>query len=283
MSNISQLKRRIKSIASTSQLTKAMQTVAAMRFKKNLAKEKLISKYSLSLENFTDEFSKFNLKDFNSPFIQRTGNKKLIVILGPTRGFCGGLHRSIANFSYRSLKEQNVDFLNPDQVNFITLNKPAFTQISRNGGMLLASFTDLPKNPDEYSLLAVSEYIYKVFLEDSSIGEVHFVYASDNSLEPIKYEQILPFKFKNTKNLSTTFELDSSVEDLFSELIHQYLQAKIQSCLMQTFVAEEKARMVAMNQATDNATKLKSALNLVYFKQRQAKITQEMSEIASNV
>lgn len=283
MSNISQLKRRIKSITNTSQLTKAMQTVAAMRFKKNLAKEKIAQEYTKSLEVFEQELVNFNLKTLNSPFINRTGDKKLIVILGPTRGFCGGLHRSISNFAYRFLKDQDVDFLNPEKVNFITVNKPAFTQISRNGGMLLASFTELSKNPDEYDLLAISEYIFKTFLADEKIGEVYFVYATNILENPIAVDKILPFSFQESKSISTTSELDSTLEKLFLELVHQFLQAKIQSCLMHTFTAEEKARMVSMNQATDNALKLKSNLNLIYFKERQAKITQEMSEIASNV
>lgn len=287
MPSLKQLKTRIQSIKSTAQLTKAMQAVAAMRFKKNMAKVSSAKEFSEDLNKFKEQILTYlNPK---SPFV--TGNpdgRVLSLIVSPTRGFCGGLHRSLSIASHKFLKGLNIDPVDPKQATFITINKPGVKQISRLGGSVLASFNELPKNPDQYDILSVSELIYSAFSQNADFKEVYLTFASlpkgeivTTKILPLNQEKSNFDEKEDPNDLGRV--IDSPLDSLAKEFIHQYLQATINSALLQTYACEEKARMVAMHQATDNAQKINQSLQLSYFRQRQAKITQEMNEIAGGV
>ena len=288
MSSLQQLKSRIRSVKSTSQLTKAMQTVAAMRFRKNIVKADkskqfmdLVEQTLVNLIGVVDYAERAKL------ILPRYSKTNLFLIISPTRGFCGGLHRLVTLETYKTIEDLGLNTSDNSEVKFVTVGRPAHKQVSRLGGELLAAFDELPKNPDQYDVLAVSELLYDLYQADSSIGKVYMSYVAYPSSKIVTIP-ILPFDLNRLSTTSKTtsldlFTIDSTSEKLIDELIHEYLQAEIFGAIWQTFASEEKNRMVAMNQASDNAKTLMQGLQLAYFRTRQAKITQEMAEISSNV
>lgn len=281
MPSIQQLKQRIKSVQSTSQLTKAMQAVAALRFRRYQNLSKSAQSYfsqvkdlnSLALASFS------NLKD-NKFFGKPKNGKTLMVIVSPTRGFCGGLHRLVTLKAYKYLEDLGLKTTDSDQVNFITINKPGYKQASRLGGEILAAFNELSKAPDSLEMLAVSETIFRFFKDPKeNFSTVYLSFVDESG--SVQIQQLLPFSGVQESNVPTVIDMD---EDKFlEELVHQYLHAQLFAALTSTQLSEERSRMVAMNQATDNAKKLTATLQLTYFRARQTKITQEMNEISSNL
>ena len=265
-----------------------MQTVAAMRFRKNIIKAEnskqfvsLVEQTLINLIGAVDYIDRAVLTQ------SRVGKANLFLIISPTRGFCGGLHRLVTLQTYQFIQDLGLDSSNNSEVKFITVGRPALKQVSRLGGQLVAGFNELPKNPDQYDILAISELLYKTYEEDKSIGKVYVSFINYPNGKVIT-QSILPFDLSQFEKLPKTqnvdlFTIDSTPEELIDELVHEYLQAEIFGAIWQTFASEEKSRMIAMNQASDNAKTLMKKLQLSYFRTRQAKITQEMAEISSNV
>ena len=290
MASLQQLKTRIKSVKSTNQLTKAMQTVASMRFRKN-------SKKAVQAYNFADKVTQnINLlfqdsdADTNNVLVKerQSASKILFVVISPSRGFCGGLHRMVSLKSYQYLTNLGMDTENENQVEFIAIGKPALKQATRLGGRLIAGFENLNKDPDQYDILAISELVYKLYTQDESISKVMVAYL-EYPAGTFKVQTLLPVDLStlkintNDQADNSNMEIDTDSEKLLEELAHQYLQSQVFGAIWQTFASEEKARMVAMNQASDNAKELLKKLQLNYFRSRQAKITQDMSEIIAGM
>jgi F-type H+-transporting ATPase subunit gamma len=286
MSSIRNTKNRIKSVQTTAKITKAMKAIAAMRLKRYSAKAKHVEEYAKTLQNSLNEV----LQTISSNNKTLTGNpsgKILLVIVGPSRGFCGGLHRTAVSQTIKFFQAQNVDITDPAKVEIITINRPANRVLSKTGGKVLASFDGPYKQIDTYKILPISELIHQLWLT-ANYKAVYLSFAKANSAlkANIIVDQFLPFgdvsnngTAMDASTKKTPVNVDTDSEHLVAEIVPQLIHAEIYLGLLLTQTAEEGARMLAMNQATDNAKELEKKLQIVYFRQRQAKITQEIAEI----
>ena len=288
MPSIRQLQTRIKSVQTTAKITGAMQAVAAMRLKKYTAQSNSAHKYGQELREILKKVVS-SLSDFdNSPLLKsRNKGKSLVIIVGPSRGFCGGLHRSVVLNAYQGLKDRGIDPTDPNQVEFITLNKPAYRMMTKLGGKILAFFNGPFKDLNPYKILPVSELIFRLWAqEDSRFADIFIAFAEPTSSLKAKLhlQKILPLTQNDLGEEVLDIQgehtfLENDIEKFLDEFLPQWLEMNIHQALLETMAAEEGARMMAMNQASDNAKRLTDKLKLVYFRQRQAKITQEISEI----
>jgi len=288
MPSIRQLSQRIKSVKTTAKITGAMQAVAAMRLRKYTAQSQMIHKYGQHLENILKKVI-LSLPDLESNFLLKTRKEglTLAVIVAPSRGFCGGLHRSVVLSAYQNLIDKGLDPSNPDQVEFLTLHKPSQRLVTKLGGKVLAFFNGPFKDLNHYRVLPISELVFRLWADENSrFKEIFVTYAEPtSSLKALLHsKKILPLtsdeiniNTEDSINVETNIEVD--IDQLLAEVMPQWLEMNIQKSLLETMAAEEGARMMAMNQASDNAKRLADKLKLVYYRQRQAKITQEISEI----
>ncbi len=284
MPSLRQLNMRIKSVQTTTKLTKAMQAVAAMRLRKLTKQAAITNAYKGTLQNIYDSLSASpSLKQSTSPyFTSNLDAPILFVVVSPTRGFCGGLHRTVVTQTYQQIRQLGLDPLIDNQVKFVTVGRPAQKMVSKLGGNIIASFNKNYKEISAYTLLPIAELVNQVWIQEN-IKEIVVVYAeSSTSLHStIVFNSILPFVV--TENLATqekyVMNLPIDVNPLIDDFAPQWIQMQIHNAVVQTRTSEEGARMVAMNQATDNAKRLSDKLKLSYFRLRQAKITQEISEI----
>ena len=302
MPSLQQLKSRIRSIQDTGQLTKAMQTVAAVRYKKNLIKATSANKYLNSLDQIHEIFLSNLVEKINSKFYSQGPDSKSIqdgdtisIIIGTTKGFCGGLNRSIFLKTVGNSAKCGVDIFQHPKNQVITVNKTAYKQAVSFGVNLQAAFMDLPKNPLLFDFLPLTSLVYDQFL-NTNVKKVFISYL-DMISGQVCTKQLLPFSIpksinpenseqtSNSKNKTnnSSFEIDSNYSKLFDEINHQKLDASIYSFYCQTMAGEEKARMLSMNQASDNAKGILKSVKLSYFRQRQGKITQEMNEIGGGL
>ncbi len=294
MPSIRQLSQRIKSVKTTAKITGAMQAVAAMRLKKYTHQSNTLGQYGHELKSVLSRILA-SLSSFDqSPLLRpRKTGKTLVIIVAPSRGFCGGLHRSVVVHAHQQIKALSLDPANGDQVEYITLHKPAYRMMTRLGGLILAYFNGPFKDLNPYKVLPVSELVYRLWsAPDSKFKNVFMAYAEPSASLQAKlhFVPILPLDDSentfqsesqtseiNLKAESSLLEVD--VEQILAEFLPQWLEMNIHLALVQTMAAEEGARMMAMSQASDNAGRLADKLKLVYYRQRQAKITQEISEI----
>ena len=289
MPSIRQLSQRIKSVKTTAKITGAMQAVAAMRLRKYTRQSQLVDSYGSELKTVLSRIVSNSLGSDEDPLLlTRDTGKTLVVIVAPSRGFCGGLHRSVVLDAYQKVRELNIDPTDPDHVEFITLHKPAYRLMTKLGGQILAFFNGPFKDLNPYKVLPISELIYRLWADpDSRFKEVYISYAEPTSSlkANLHFKPVLPldqFEISKVPGKETSSEstfLETDVKKILTELLPQWLEMNIHLALVQTMAAEEGARMIAMSQASDNAGRLADKLKLVYYRQRQAKITQEISEI----
>jgi F-type H+-transporting ATPase subunit gamma len=249
-----------------------MQSVASMRLrryqKQNLA---LLHYKQVLTKNLTSILSSEQINP-HSFEVADAKQKTLVILVAPTRGFCGGLHRKIVVDTYQNLAQEI------NQISFIAINKPSKRGISRLGGEILAFYPGPFKELSIHKIMSISELVKQLWLK----GEYNKILIANaeptNSLMgKTCLKQILPFEAQVENSNPISCELDK--ETFISEFLEQWLEMEIHIAMLNTQTAEEGARTVAMSGANTNANKLRQKLKLSYAKQRQAKITQEVSEI----
>lgn len=278
------IRRRIKSITSTAQLTKAMQMVAASKLRKaqeaalvGLPFVRLL--YSIQREATT------HMSDFTHPLLEvREVRKRAVILVGADKGLCGPLNSNLFHLAAQ---------FDPQSTVFITAGKKAAQFVARTHGQLAAEFAygDSPNFPEAR---AIASFARDLFLK-KEVDQVQVVatrFVNTLTQQPISIE-FLPvgeirgieaiLGTKAQANLSpgdTESLFEPSAEFVFGYLLSHYLNIYIYQVLVSAKASEQSARMVSMKNASDNAEKLIKDLTLEYNKLRQGNITKELLEIA---
>ena len=284
MANTRDIRRRIKSIRNTAQITKAMQMVAASKMRKaqqhalaGRPYAELMNKVLVSLQKRTNPRL--------HPLLEiRPLKKELVLIISTDKGLCGGLNTNL-------LREA----VNFDQTKtaFVVSGKKARQFIARTKRELLADF-ELKDSPSFVESKPLSKFCLEKFLrrevDKVSVLFTHFINTiSQRAL----VQTLLPISsFDLPKGASTeesTQDLDPMLgyvfepkaEELLGIVLPYYIQFQVFQMILDARASEHSARMVAMKNATDNAEKFIKDLTLEYNKMRQAGITTELLEIAT--
>lgn len=285
MANTRELRRRIKSVKSTAQITKAMQMVAAAKMRK--AQNQAINgrPYSFNLSSSLKKLLPLVTLE-SHPLLQGSDNKKsTVIVLSTDKGLCGALNTNL----FRALT--NSDLLDSNN-NFITVGKKGRNFIAKMGRNLIADFENLDA-VNFRGAAQLSKMIIDAF-KAKETGNAFIVYphfASSLRQEP-REVKLLPIRLEDiTKYIEeeASKETVSKSEYLFEPdpnilldyiLIH-HIQVKIYQAMLETKASEYSAKMVAMQNATDNALELVDDLNLTYNQTRQSAITRELLEITT--
>lgn len=283
-----ELKRRIASISSTAQITKAMQMVSASKMQKAQDKAKRAIPYSLGIYEIVSKFA--GLKDYKSIYLQQPEKVKnvAIVVIGSNRGFVGGLIANVTSTVFKftkAMKEKN-----PDLAFFgISIHKTGLKILNNAGINSDYHFHEEFEQVTTTDLASIFSLITKNF-GDGKYDEVYLAYSHFVStlvqkpiikkILPISWEGLLEEAGKDGKQHNTNpFLFEPSMEDVLDRLLPEYFQTQIYTAVLEGLASEHSARMISMKNATDNAMGLKSALNIKYNRQRQAGITQELIEV----
>ncbi len=277
------IRRRIKSVKNTAQITKAMQMVAASKMRKaqqaalaGAPYAKLMNAMLVSLRDRVDSA----MHPLLSP---NDSDKELVILLSTDKGLCGGLNTNL-------LREASL--LNPEKTAFVASGRKGVQFLSRMQRNLLADFA-LTDSPSFLQSKAMSKFCMGKFLE-GEVGSVSVLYPSFVSTlvqTPAKVQilPIAPEAVQGDETLLTTQQQDAKSEVLFepdaeqvlNALLPYYVHFQIYQMLLNARASEQSARMVAMKNATDNAKGIVKDLTLEYNKIRQASITSELLEITT--
>jgi F-type H+-transporting ATPase subunit gamma len=294
MANLRDIRRRIKSVKNTRQITRAMQLVSSSKMKR--AQDAAIAgrPYALLLADLLDTVGeKLNLSGvtISHPFFEKREVKtRGILVLSTDKGLCGALNSNL----FRKIAEEV-----KGDAKFIAVGRKATQFVSRSQRDLVADFTISDKA--EFSELRP---MLKLLIDAYKKGEVDTIEVAYprfvnvmvqepmiRSLLPIvdlqEVLESLKERFANLTSLEArgdTREMvfEPSAEAVLDALPELYVKVIIHQMVLESRAAEYSARMVAMKAATDNATTLVDDLTLDYNKARQAAITQEILEIAAS-
>jgi F-type H+-transporting ATPase subunit gamma len=281
------LRRRIRSIKSTAQITKAMQMVAASKMRK--AQEAALAgrPYALQLNRVLAEVTT-RAGDFTHALLEtREVRKRALVLVSTDRGLCGALN---GNLQREALKAEAATTLH------LAVGRKAAQFVARTRRSLVAEFTY--HDPPLFSeARAISKMARKVFLEGQvdAVDVLFTNFVNTLTQRPMRInflpvaefravvagvtDEVRPAEPARTDIADFQFEPDPEV--VLGNLLPHYLNYIIYQVLLEARASEHSARMVAMKSATDNAHQLIKDLTLEYNKMRQAAITKELLEISS--
>lgn len=276
MSNIRLIKRRIRVAKNISQITKAMEMVAASKMKK--AQEKAVSgrPYALKIMELTTDIARKTEMDLGLfPLLKKNApdKKTLVILISTNKGLCGGLNSAL----FRQL----IQWFDNLETDFINFGEKGKGYLVRTGKNLVADFSSL--NFSE-NIGALTEMIVSSYLkgEYSSVWLVFNNFLSVLNREPTR-EKILPIEsfFENEEKKRTEALTEPSLANLLNNLLPHYLEVEIRRAILEAEACEHSARMMAMKLATDNAGQLMEDLTLEYNKARQQMITYELADITT--
>jgi len=279
MASLRELRRQVKSIKSTQQITKAMKLVAAARL--NRAQERILSArpFAFKLEALLQELSylsKAQGAEPSHPFLkERKGSRVDLVVVTADRGLCGGFNANIIRRSLQFLREHPQDdvrvwlvgrkgrdfyhrFYQKIEKEYVNIfQRLSYLQAEVIGADLIQSF-----------LASETRLVVVLYNEFKSRLQQHLV------LRPLL--PVLEIPAVQPRN---DFIYEPSRPSILEELLPRYVKAQIYRILLESQAAELAARMSAMDSATNNARDLIHSLTLTMNKVRQAAITKEISEI----
>jgi F-type H+-transporting ATPase subunit gamma len=277
------LRRRIRSISSTAQITKAMQMVAASKMRKAqlaaLAGRPFIQVlYRIQREATT------RMGDFSHPFLEsREVHQRAVILIGADKGLCGALNTNL----FRLASE-----FDPHSTLFITAGRKAAQFVARTGRQLVADFAyaDTPQYAEARAIAAFARDLFlKRTVDQVQVVATRFVNTLTQQALCVEFLPIGEVKAIKVPGVRSEQELAAdSTESLFepspefvlSYLLSHYLDIFIYQSLLNAKASEQSARMVSMKNATDSAENLIKDLTLEYNKLRQGNITKELLEIA---
>ena len=281
------IRRRIKSIKNTAQITKAMQMVAASKMRRAQDAAMAGRPYAELMNRMLAEVTA-TATDFQHPLLEnRTNTKKRAVILVSTdKGLCGGLNTNLLRDAAQLDKENSV---------FICAGRKGAQFVGRTRRELTAelSYADVPEFSDARTIAKFGVDLYT----EGTVDAVDVLFTNFISTINQKPElrQLLPIV--NIKGVEDTvagdnegrtleasgqeflFEPDAS--EVLSSLLPHYINYQLFQILLESKASEHSSRMVAMKNATDNANQIIKDLTLEYNKIRQASITSELLEITT--
>jgi F-type H+-transporting ATPase subunit gamma len=276
------LRRRIKSIGGTAQITKAMQMVAASKMRK-AQQAALASRPFARLLYRIQRSATSRALDFQDPLlVARPVQKRAVILVAADKGLCGALNTNVFRLAAQFDAKTTL---------FITAGRKAAQFVARSGRQLAAEFA-YGDSPDFAEARAIATFARETFLSGAA-DEVVIVstrFVNTLTQEPVTIEYLPVGEIRglavpgatgpefDDDGSDATFE--PSAESVLAYLLGHYLNIYLYYVLLNAKASEQSARMVSMKNATDSAEDLIKALKLEYNKLRQGNITKELLEIA---
>ena len=277
------LRRRIRSVSSTSQITKAMQMVAASKMRK-AQEAALTTRPFAQLLYRIQRHATTHARDFTHPLLEvREVRKRAVILVGTDKGLCGALNSNLFRL---------VGQFDAATTLFITVGKRAAQFIARTGRQLVSEFTfsDAPRFDEARPITSFARDLFsKGEVDQVQVVATRFI--NTMTQEPVVVEYLPIGEIKGLKIPGAEPEADQAADareflfefsaaSVLEYLFGHYLNIYIYRVLLEAKASEQSARMVAMKGATDNAAGLIRDLTLHYNNLRQGNITKELLEIA---
>lgn len=271
------IKRRIKSVESTMQITKAMELVASSKLRKAKEKADKARPYFDALYETMCEIQAEN-PSFLSPFTRKVGEgKSLLVVIAGDRGLAGGFNSNIFKLAQARIDELG----GKDKTDIIAIGKKAVEYFGKREFNMLGSYPDFSENirihqANDIAGEIVDKYVKGIY---ERVELFYTEYVSSITQQAVT-KKMLPVELDGQKKVSKALPIyEPSAGQVFNHIVPRYVTGMIFGACVESFASEQASRRNAMENASDNASEMISSLSLMYNRARQAFITQEITEI----
>jgi len=289
MPNLLDIRRRIKSVKNTQQITKAMKMVSAAKLKR--AQDRVVTARPFAnkmmevlggLADRTDE-------NFHHPLLDARGDERyLLVLITADKGLCGAFNTNLIKAAQAFIRD------NPGkQIEILAVGRKGRDFFRRRGASLAGEYIGVTgKGRVEFSeALEIARDIIKRFTEDKEIDKAFVIYNEFKSVlqQRVVTEQLLPVAREAPATVATADQSLTLVDyiyeqppaEIFARLLPRLIETQIFRALLESIASEQGARMTAMDSASKNARELIDSLTLNMNRVRQAAITNEIIEVVS--
>lgn len=281
------IKRKIRSVQNTQQITKAMKMVAAARLRKAETRMRAVRPYSEIMNEFLLQVLPSLTGEENPLVGKREVSTVGFIIVTSDRGLCGAFNTNVERHAEQIMKERpHLSY------KLFCLGKKGASYFLRRRYSVESEYTDLFRTTSLPMTAGIIEQAARFFL-NATIDELMLIFSQFQNVaaHPVIVRKLLPVDVQEIINAlphladeareKVLFDFEPDVRMLSEILLEKYIAAELYHALLESFASELGARMTAMDMATDNAQEMVEVLTLEYNNIRQASITTEIVEIAS--
>ena len=278
MPSLRQIKRRMRSIENTAKVTKAMEMIAASKMRRAQASVLAGRPYSGKIQEVIAHLAAQPSEDVDSvqPLLERRPvNRIEIVIITPDRGLCGGMHSNLNRRVAQFILEQQVP------VSIIAVGRKGRDFMVRYGQDVKAIFMNLGDRPSLADTIAIPHVVIGDYTQGLA-DEVYLSYVEFISTvvqRPVikRLLPIVPAELPAEERVGYIYEPNGLT--VLGSLLPRFVEMQVYHALLELIASEQSARMVAMRNATENASEMVEDLTLLSNKVRQESITNELLDI----
>ena len=281
MASVRQIARRIRSVENTAKITKAMSMIAASKLRRTQDAATQGRSYADSMsEMVSNVMSQAQDDELSQPLAEpREVTNVGLVLITPDRGLTGGLNSNVLRAVGDFIGLQSVP------VKVVAMGKKGIDFARRSGLELIGELSGISDRPTSSDTSPISKAIIDGFI-NGQVDSIHVAYAQfvNTTMQRPTVIQLAPVvtpEISNVDNQGYIFEPNAN--EVLTELLPRYIETLIHHAVLEASASEQSARMVAMNQATDNANEMVDDLTLLMNKLRQETITKELLDIVGGV
>lgn len=284
MASTQALKSRIRSVKSTRQITKAMQLVAASKMRRAQDATKASAPYTLAARQLLTALSGHSSVKDHPLFVQRPVKTRLMIVIASDKGLAGAYNSNIVRVYADELKRDDKASVRNTT---IAVGRKASQFVARlKDTELRGTYEDMPDRPDGRELKAILASARDLF-ESGTVDAVDMIYTDfvSSITQEAKVVRLLPAGFEPAvePGVASDVTYEPSTEEVLNGVAYRLVGAQLYQALLDSRASEHSMRMLAMKNATDNASDLVDDLTLAMNKARQSAITQELAEISGGV
>lgn len=287
MASAREMRLRIRSVENIAQVTRALQAVSASRVQRAIDALMSTRPYATKAWQVLTHIAAQPGRESLHPLLVERPNIKsvIVVMISGDRGLAGPYYTNLMRFTLTYIKKYEMP------VRFIAVGRKGRDLLYRRGQQIMADFSNLPAQPSFGDVSAIGRLAVDEFLEGNA-DEVQLFYTDFVNMmnqKPTR-KKLLPLElseeteervqvYERIISQNATYIYEPGQTEILDEIIPRFTALQVYQAVLEALASEHAARMVAMKNATDNATELAEALQLEYNKARQQSITNEMLDI----
>lgn len=283
MASVAQLKNHIRSVNSTKQITGAMQLVSASKMRRASEQSLATQPYHRHISNLLTHLMGRGLTDNHPLIVQREVKTRLLVVITSDTGLAGAYNSNVLK---RYLKELSEDRDKGIKTQTIAIGRKAIQMATRLGENVIGTYEGLSNGTAAAQRNAiVSTLITKYRQQEVDAVDIIYTKYRSSVNQEVRVWKLLPAGHIPGVNYEAgenhTYSFEPSQESVFGALVKRAIEIQVAQTIFDSTASEHSTRMLAMKNATDNATELSEDLTLLMNKERQAAITNELSDISN--